>query len=457
MSAGEVEPRRARRKSGAMPASRSALLLRVLRGATTFALIGATACFPEATRPRSGVPTLDDPSSGPFVSLSAGREHACALTGDGTAHCWGSNEFGQLGAVESDETCARLDRQIACRRLAVPVNTTLRFRKIAAGGVHTCALALDDRVYCWGDNLRGALGDPSLRSSATPAPIASTSRFLDVAAGTQHSCAVRLDGVAACWGLNDWGQVGVGSGATSVAAPAAIGGSTRYAAITAGGDRTCGRALDGVAFCWGRTWAGIGGTSSGVRPQSTPLRVQGTFVFKTLEAGANTTCGVTLDDLAYCWEANFFGTIGDGTVTPSQAPQLISGGRVLVSVRSGSVQTCGIDESGFAYCWGAGGRGELGTTPVLLHTRCGETRSPCARTPLRVSGWRQFSAIATGQGNHNCALAFSGNVYCWGAGDMGQRGDGRASFGEWSPVKVGMPLGITAIVTDNTAVPPSNR
>lgn len=379
------------------------------------------------------------------------------MTADGTAFCWGSNEFSQLGAADAAETCTRGDRQIACRRLAVPVNTALRFRKIAAGGVHTCALAMDDRVYCWGDNLRGALGDPTLRVSSTPAPIASTSLFLDVAAGAQHSCAVRLDGVGACWGFNDFGQIGVGSNAASIAAPAAIGGSTRYAAITASGERTCGRALDGAAFCWGRSWVGIGGTSNGTRPQSTPLRVQGTLLFKSVEAGANTTCGVTLDDHAHCWEANFFGTIGDGTVTPNQSPQRVSGDRVLVSLRSGAVQTCGIDESGYAYCWGAGGRGELGTSPLMLHTRCGETQAPCARIPLRVSGWRQFSAIATGQGNHVCALSLAGNVYCWGAGDMGQRGDGRASSGEWSPVKVGMPHGVSAVVTGNTAVPTANR
>jgi alpha-tubulin suppressor-like RCC1 family protein len=164
-----------------------------------------------------------------------------------------------------------------------------------------------------------------------------------------------------------------------------------------------------------------------------------------VEAGNVTTCGVALDDRAYCWETNSFGTIGDGSVTPSQAPQAVNGDRTLLSVRSGGVQTCGLDESGHAYCWGAGGRGELGTPPVFLVARCGDAQAPCARTPVRVSGWRQFSDIATGQGNHSCALTFSGNVYCWGAGDMGQRGDGRSSFAEWSPVKVRMAQAITPL------------
>lgn len=400
-------------------------------------LVALTACLPEATRPRGGVPTLDDAGSGGFTALSAGREHACALTADGAAYCWGSNEFGQLGVIEGEATCPRGDRDISCRTRATAVNTTLRFRKIAAGGVHTCALALDDRVYCWGDNLRGALGDPSLRRSDVPAPIATTSRFIDVAAGSQHSCAIRLDGVGACWGDNDWGQVGVGSGTVNFSVPVAVGGTIRFASISASGERTCGRALDGSGFCWGRSLAGFGGT--GTVPQSNPTRIPGTLSFRSLEAGVNTTCGVTLENAAYCWEANPLGTIGDGTLVSSQTPQLVAAPATLVALRSGGSHTCGVDDLGLAWCWGVGERGELGISPAFLRPQCGESRSLCATVPQRVSGWRQYSIIATGQGSFSCGLSLRGNVFCWGVGDMGQRGDGRLSPGEWSPVKVVTP------------------
>jgi alpha-tubulin suppressor-like RCC1 family protein len=55
--------------------------------------------------------------------------------------------------------------------------------------------------------------------------------------------------------------------------------------------------------------------------------------------------------------------------------------------------------------------------------------------PVRVSGRRPFTAISAGQGDHACALALSGSIYCWGAGGLGQRGDG-TTVSSWSPTRV---------------------
>jgi alpha-tubulin suppressor-like RCC1 family protein len=55
--------------------------------------------------------------------------------------------------------------------------------------------------------------------------------------------------------------------------------------------------------------------------------------------------------------------------------------------------------------------------------------------PLRVAGRQIFSQISAGQGDHVCGVTLSGNIYCWGAGEMGQRGDGLSTSGEWAPGK----------------------
>lgn len=414
------------------------LLVHVARTPAWVLVFAAAGCL-DPTRPRSGVPTLDDPGGDNYFALSAGREHTCALAADSTAHCWGSNEFAQLGAADDGTTCARDERDIPCQPRPVAVAGGMKFRRIAAGGAHTCAIALDDRVWCWGDNLRGSLGDPSPRRSEAPIPARTTARFADVVAGGEHTCALRLDGVAMCWGANEHGQVGTGSSAASVAVPTAVSGPLAFASLSAAGARTCARLADGVAYCWGRTWVTRFGSEDVIRQQLVPARVQSPLLFRFLSGGVVTTCGVTLDGDAYCWEANSTGTIGDGSVSGSLTPRPVAGPVRFLTLGSAERHSCGLAVGGAVYCWGTGLLGELGVPPVLLGSTCGPARDPCSTTPVRASGYRAFTQLSVGQGGHSCALTRPGNVYCWGAGGMGQRGDGGRSPGEWSPVKIAAP------------------
>jgi hypothetical protein len=418
-----------------------------------FALValGCLGCAGDAVRPRGGVPTLDDAGSDGFVAVAAGLEHTCGLTADGSAWCWGSNEYGQLGVEDDGTTCLREDREIPCRRAPAAVSGGLTFQQLSAGGAHSCGLATDSRVYCWGDNLRGQVGDPAIRRSAVPVPIATTALFIDVAAGGEHSCALRTDGVAVCWGANDMGQIGVGSSASGFGAPTTLSAALRFASISAGTLRTCARAADGTPFCWGSTWVNRIGGVEVTRSQSSPQRVQTGLFFSSLAVGANTTCGISVSSAAFCWEGNPAGAIGDGTSSGSLTPQPVSGGLSFSSISTGELQTCAVAASGFAYCWGAGSFGELGISPAFLRSRCGQERIPCSSRPERVSGWRLFVMISAGLGNHACGVTVGGNIYCWGAGSMGQRGDGRTSRAEWSPVKTRSPQNVPVIVTENTA------
>jgi alpha-tubulin suppressor-like RCC1 family protein len=384
--------------------------------------------------PRSGIATQDDPGGGDFIAVSAGREHTCALTANGSAWCWGSNEFGQLGVPADTVSCLRGDRRVGCRRRPTAVSGGLSFRKIAAGDNHTCGLTTDGRVFCWGDNVFGALGDPAVRQSSAPVPVVSTAVFADLAVGSEHSCALRGDGVALCWGSNEIAQLGSANIGTGSAVPATVPTALRFASIAAGERRSCARAADGATYCWGGLWAGRQGTRDVFRPQVSPIRVQPPAAFHILAAGANAICGITPDFLAFCWDANPAGGLGDGTTNGSQDPVAVRAVGSLVAITSGGMHTCGIGVAGEAYCWGLGDLGQLGVSPALVTGRCTAEARACERLPKRVTGWRLFLQISAGS-NHTCGLTLTRNIYCWGAGNVGQRGDGRASSGEWSPVQ----------------------
>ncbi|MGH7680088.1 MAG: RCC1 domain-containing protein, partial [Gemmatimonadaceae bacterium] len=385
-------------------------------------------CVEQVVVPRAGVPTLDDPQSGDFIAVSAGLQHTCALAADSTAYCWGSNEFGQLGTAPDTATCARGDRWIPCRTRPAAVVGDLKFIRISAGGRHTCGITGSGSSYCWGDNLRGELGDPAVRTISVPNPVVGFQAFTEVVLGGEHSCGLRADGFAFCWGANEYGQLGISSGGLGMAAPESVRTNTRFASIVAGSQRTCGRTGDGAAFCWGSTWVTDLNGAEFTRSQTFPARVQPAPPFKSLTAGTGSTCGIAApspimpENVASCWEGNSAGGIGDGTIAGSTTPRTVQGNTRFVSVASGALHTCGISDSGFAYCWGAGGSGQLGVSLLQIPTRCGSERVPCVTTPVRVSGWRQFTQLTAGQGDHTCGLTIAGNVFCWGAGGLGQRG-----------------------------------
>jgi hypothetical protein len=83
--------------------------------------------------------------------------------------------------------------------------------KLAAGSVHTCALARGGDVYCWGQNSYGQLGDGTTEDRAAPVSVAGAPPFVDLVAAGGHSCGLTAGGQLHCWGYNLDGQLGDGT------------------------------------------------------------------------------------------------------------------------------------------------------------------------------------------------------------------------------------------------------
>ncbi len=378
---------------------------------------------------------LDDVCRSNWLTVSAGADHTCALKTDASAYCWGSNHYGQLGTQRVDTACGATDNRYACVPVPAPVEGSVHFRSISAGNTHSCGIGDTGDAYCWGSNAEGQLGDLFARGGSTLTRVPSNVGWMQLSAGHTHTCGIRTDGLLFCWGANDRGQIGNGGagsslGVTRVQIPGPVG------SVSAGMQRTCARTVVGAVYCWGAVWFKHEGDIDYTRTQPSPQLVPQSPAMTRLSVGSLTTCGADSSGFAYCWEANTRGEMGTGDSEGSTTPRRIASDLEFLQISAGLLQTCGVVAGGAGYCWGDDSFGQLGVSPFLLAERCGGQQLPCSTVPTPVFGRQLFTAVSTGFGSHTCGVTTLGNLYCWGLGVSGQRGDGTIANASSVPVKV---------------------
>ena len=213
-----------------------------------------------------------------FSALSAGPRHTCGVATNTALYCWGENVMRQLG----DSTALN-------RSAPVLVNGGHSWKAVSAGDWKTCALTTGGAAYCWGSaGFGGSLGTPNM-SEPVPAPVLGGHTFTVIAAGGNQSCGIDAAAAAWCWGANSYGQVGNGAWGAAVLAPAAVTGGLAFATISAGvynysdesinggtAAHTCGVSTGGITYCWGVNNIGqLGIGSTGFQGVSAPTKVAG--------------------------------------------------------------------------------------------------------------------------------------------------------------------------------------
>lgn len=289
-----------------------------------------------------------------FKSITAGAEHACGLTTDGAAYCWGNNTQGRLG-----------DGTQTNRTLPVAVSGGIVFSELRAGDVHTCGLTATRGEYCWGSNAEGRIGDgTSVAVRLTPVSIASGSlSYASLAAGANHTCAVTSTKRIGCWGSNDSGQLGDGTTVdrrSLVEVPDAD-----WDSIAAGQSHTCARKSPSFfLYCWGNNQFGQLGDGTNAQ-RLTPTPVAAELRVSAITAGADHTCANRHKAHAYCWGRNELGKLGTGNRVDASSPVAVPSLIYIQSLAAGKVHTCAVNASR-VYCWGGSrlGQGGLGDQSI---------------------------------------------------------------------------------------------
>src|SRR5207247_242978 len=183
----------------------------------------------------------------------------------------------------------------------------------------------------------------------------------------------------------------------------------------------------GTGYAFAATSLTLTGATSAAFDITLPL------TFAAVSAGFVHTCGFTTAGAAYCWGANYFGQLGDGTTTQLTSPSAVGGALTFAVASAGFQYTCGVTTAGAAYCWGYNPAGELGDGQTSGPQLC--SGQPCSTTPVAVLGGLTFAAVSAGYA-HACGVTTAGAAYCWGINYWGQLGDGDTTR-RASPITVG--------------------
>lgn len=363
----------------------------------------------------------------PLRALAVGESHACLLTDEGMAHCWGANDSGQLGTGSLVDAAS-----------PQPVATDLRFSSIYAGGRQTCALTADGEPYCWGANRYGQLGTGGFSSEWDPQPVAGGLRFAEMSVGGfQHACGRTDAGDLYCWGGDRDGQLGYpptetcpfGAGQIGCSStPRAVQLGTPVVGVSAGFLHTCVLRSTGEGICWGENTLGqLGNGSTGSRVA--PSEIVGGLRLTEIASGSLHGCGREEPGRVLCWGDDRAGALGStGSAQPRPDPQPVDAAVTFATItaargNSSLSHTCGTASDGRAYCWGANESGQLGTSAPDGLCRVGNATIACSRTPVPVGGVGPWSVLSAGS-RFTCGLTRAGVAYCWGLNSVGQLGNG---------------------------------
>lgn len=246
------------------------------------------------------------------VEVTLAYVHTCARKSDLSALCWGNNGAGQVG---NGATGAPVPS---------PFKTSVLATAIAAGNAHTCAVLNTGAISCWGYNAYGQIGTGTTGAPVTtPTPVTGGRAYTKVAAGSGHSCAIATNGDVYCWGENTSGQLGTNGGGSS-SNPVKVVGPTGKK-IAAAGSFTCYVGSDDALYCMGdNNFGELGDGTTDDRKVPTKSTIPTPVV--DVSAGLTHACAVDKSGFLWCMGRNVAGQLGLGAVdtTPHPTPKRVA-------------------------------------------------------------------------------------------------------------------------------------
>ncbi len=320
-----------------------------------------------------------------IIDVGVGSDFAMVLTTSGQVFGWGAGNRVGDGSSTGKGTPALVGATVA----------SLLYQKfvlaISCGTLHTLALTNNNGLYAWGGNTYGQLGDLTVTTAIYPVVVQKMSmgaaRIATISAGSQHNLVLTEDNKVYAWGYNAFGCVGDGTTNSptykNYVVPVNTDGvlnGKNITRIAAGGYISMAQDFNGVWYSWGvlLNW----GTSTAAY---TPYILPAVFSTSFLPAG-NYITEISMSNANIMMLTNTGLLFGNGDYSNSILNSLTSGfsttfarvdpkftmsaGETIISVAQGYSSTMARISLGRSLIWGINTAGQLGinsatTTTVL--------------------------------------------------------------------------------------------
>lgn len=374
-----------------------------------------------------------------FVSVALGGEFTIGLSNQGEIFAWGDNEYAQLGNGLSNSKYR-------------PINITEFFNlnendqiiQISAGYMHSAVLSQMGRLYLWGDNEDGQLGIDDTFIHMTPVDITDNfdllgeEKIIKVELGNYFSSALTSSGRLFMWGYNTSGELGDGGNVSrqmpyDITSNFGLAVEEKIVDVSLGGSHALALTSNNRIFSWGynnNMQLGDGTTTS----RNTPGEITSQFTFASGEtitqvaAGNHHSAVVTSLGEVYTFGFNFYGQLGDGSTLNKGTPTNITGqftlgsGEKVERVTLGVHFSSAITNQSNIYTWGLNASSQLGDGTIINRSN-----------PINISSLFSFgtdkniSDIALGD-RFMAIVDSEGLMYLWGDNNEGKLGIGSIIF-----------------------------
>ena len=227
-----------------------------------------------------------------------------------------------------------------------PVGHGASIRQVAAGGYTGYAVLTNGRVWAWGDDLEGQIGDTGPWTSRTvPVEVDLVTRATFAAGGGNSAYALRRDGTVFAWGDDSMGELA----------------DERFTA------------------------------------RQMPRLVKHLTAVSYVSAGAFSVYTIRGDGTAWAWGDNSFGQLGTGSKQPeSTAPHELARLRDVVAIAGGSADAYALLKNGTVWAWGDNSLGQLGGGACVSTGARRQDACLGSDVPQRVPDLSGVVAIAAG-------------------------------------------------------------